>query len=160
MVPVPDGAVIRGFAYDGPQGQITAEVLPKDEARRIYKRLVNQIRDPALVEFIGLNLIRSSVFPIEPRGKQKIRLTYEHLLETIDNRIDYVLPRTESLQYDVPWTISATIESQHNISTVYCPSHTVYTHRDSDKKVSVKIDAQAKSSPAHFGSPISWKRRV
>ena len=36
VVPVPDGAVVRGFAYDGPNGGITAEVLPRDEAKRIY----------------------------------------------------------------------------------------------------------------------------
>ena len=30
IVPVPGGAVVRGFAYDGPSGQITAKVLPKD----------------------------------------------------------------------------------------------------------------------------------
>ena len=29
IVPVPDGAVVRGFAYDGPHGKITAEVLPR-----------------------------------------------------------------------------------------------------------------------------------
>ena len=64
VVPVPDGAVVRGFAYDGPHGEITAEVLPREDARRIYESLVAKIRDPALVEFIGYNLIRSSVFPI------------------------------------------------------------------------------------------------
>ena len=88
IVPVPDGAVVRGFAYDGPGGEITAEVLSKDEARRIYEQLVAKIRDPALVEFIGYNLIRSSVFPIEAHGKQKIRLTYEHLLDIDGNRVD------------------------------------------------------------------------
>ena len=51
IVPVPDGAVIRGFAYDGPGGMITAKVLAKEEARRIYQQLVSKIRDPALVEF-------------------------------------------------------------------------------------------------------------
>ena len=34
IVPVPDGAVIRGFAYDGPGGMITAELLEKEEARQ------------------------------------------------------------------------------------------------------------------------------
>ena len=27
IIPVPDGAVVRGFAYDGPNGQVTAQVL-------------------------------------------------------------------------------------------------------------------------------------
>ena len=89
IFPVPDGAVVRGFAYDGPGRMITAEVLPKEEAKRIYEGLVAKIRDPALVEFIGYNLIRSSVFPVEARSSQKVRLTYEHLLEVDGNRIDY-----------------------------------------------------------------------
>ena len=123
IVPVPDGAVVRGFAYDGPSGEITAKVLPKAEAKRIYEQLVAKIKDPALVEFIGYNLIRSSVFPIEARGKQKIRLTYEHLLDVDGNRIDYVLPRTEALDYRVPWDIEVKIRSKRPISTVYSPTH-------------------------------------
>jgi Ca-activated chloride channel family protein len=123
IVPVPAGAVVRGFAYDGPSGEITAEVLAKDEAKRIYQQLVSKVRDPALVEFIGYNLIRSSVFPVEPHGKQKVRLTYEHLLEADDNRVDYFLPRTESLEYNVPWDIKVTIKSKRPISTVYSPTH-------------------------------------
>jgi len=123
IIPVPDEAVVRGFAYDGPGGEITARVLAKEEARRIYQELVSKVRDPALVEFIGYNLIRSSVFPVEPRGKQKIRLTYEHLLEVDGNRVDYFLPRTESLEYNVPWDIKVTIKSKRPISTVYSPTH-------------------------------------
>jgi len=150
IVPVPDGAVVRGFAYDGPRGEITAEVLPKDEARRIYERLVAKIRDPALVEFIGYNLIRSSVFPIEANGKQRVRLTYEHLLEVDGNRVDYVLPRTESLQYAVPWKVKANIKAKRPISTVYSASHKLDIKRVSDKEVSVKIATDAVKEPGPF----------
>jgi len=150
VLPVPDGAVVRGFAYDGPGGMITAKVLPKEEAKRIYERLVAKIRDPALAEFIGYNLIQSSVFPVEPRGKQKIRLTYEHLLETDLNRVDYVLPRTESLEYSVPWKITADIKAKSPISAVYSASHKVYMHRVSETEVSVKIEAEAEKQPGPF----------
>ena len=150
MVPVPDGAVVRGFAYDGPGGKITAEVLPKDEAKRIYERLVAKIRDPALVEFVGYNLIRSSVFPIEAGGKQNIRLTYEHLLEVDGNRIDYMLPRTESLEYAVPWKVTANIKAKRPISTVYSASHKLQIERISDKEMSVKITADAVMEPGPF----------
>jgi len=150
IVPVPDGAVIRGFAYDGPDGMITAKVLPKDEAKRIYESLVAKIRDPALVEFVGYNLIRSSVFPVEARGKQKIRLTYEHLLEVDGNRIDYVLPRTESLEYAVPWTVKANITSKRPISTVYSASHKLDIERKSKRELTVKIAEDAKKEPGPF----------
>ena len=150
IVPVPDGAVVRGFAYDGPSGRITAKVLPKEEARRIYRQLVAKIRDPALVEFIGYNLIRSSVFPIEAHGKQKVRLTYEHLLEVDGNRVDYILPRTESLEYAVPWKVKANIKAKRPISTVYSASHKLEIERESNKEMSVKIATDAVKEPGPF----------
>jgi Ca-activated chloride channel family protein len=150
IVPVPDGAVVRGFAYDGPSGQITAQVLPKDEAKRIYESLVSRIRDPALAEFIGYNLIQSSVFPVEANGKQTVRLTYEHLLEVDGSRIDYVLPRTESLQYAVPWKVTARIKSAKPISTVYSASHKLEMERRGEREVSVTIADEATKSPGPF----------
>jgi Ca-activated chloride channel family protein len=150
IVPVPDGAVVRGFAYDGPHGPISAEVLPREEARRIYQGLVARIRDPALVEFVGYNLIRSSVFPVEPRGKQKVRLTYEHLLEVDGNRVDYVLPRTESLQYAVPWEVTAHIKAKQPISTVYSASHRMEIERVSGRHLSVKVTTDACKEPGPF----------
>ncbi len=150
IVPVPDGAVVRGFAYDGPGGEITAEVLPKDKAKEIYRRLVSKIRDPALVEFIGYNLIRSSVFPVEAHGKQKIRLTYEHLLDVDGNRADYILPRTEALEYAVPWKIKANIRAKRSISTVYSASHKVEVTRISEKHMKVNISTEAVKEPGPF----------
>jgi Ca-activated chloride channel family protein len=150
IVPVPDGAVVRGFAYYGPGGQITAKVLPKEEARRIYQQLVSKIRDPALVEFIGYNLIRSSVFPVEARGKQKVVLTYEHLLEVDGNRVDYILPRTESLEYAVPWKVTADIRAKRPISTVYSASHKLEIERRGSHHLIVKIAADAVKEPGPF----------
>ena len=150
IIPVADEAAVSGFAYDGPNTQFTAEVLPKDEAKRIYNQLVSKIRDPALAEFIGYNLISTSVFPIESRGLQKIRLTYEHVLGTDGQRVDYCLPRTESLQYEVPWKITATIESSRPISSVYSPSHMIYTHRTSPTQVTAITDPDAEFTPGPF----------
>jgi len=150
VFPVPAGAVIRGFTYDGPGGPVTAEVLPLEEARRIYDRLVASIRDPALVEFVGYNLIRSSVFPIEPGGDQKLRLTYEHILDIDGNRIDYALPRTESLSYSVPWKFTANITAKHPISTVYSSSHEINVNRISETRLSVTVVEAAVMEPGPF----------
>jgi Ca-activated chloride channel family protein len=125
-------------------------VLSKDEARRIYEQLVSKIRDPALVEFVGYNLIRSSVFPVEARGNQKIRLTYEHILDAEGNRVDYILPRTESLQYAVPWKITVNIRTKRPISTVYSPSHRLQEKRVSDKQMTVELATDAMKEPGPF----------
>jgi Ca-activated chloride channel homolog len=130
IMPVPDGAVVRGFTFKGAGKEPSAELLPADEAKRIYDSIVATMRDPALLQFVGFNLVRSSVFPVEPYGTQQVRLTYEHLLLADGDRVDYVLPRSEALDYSVPWEITTEIYSRKKISTVYSPSHEVDVDRD------------------------------
>ena len=81
-----------------------------------------KLKDPALLEFVGYNLIRSSVFPVQPGATQRVQLTYERLLARDGDRIDYALPRSESIEYSVPWNISVELKSRQPISTVYSPS--------------------------------------
>jgi Ca-activated chloride channel family protein len=102
------------------------------------------------MEFVGYNLIRTSVFPVAPKGTQKVRLTYEQLLTADGPRIDYVIPRSESLEYNVPWDISVKIKSKKPVSTVYSPSHELLTTRSGANAVSVKITAKAGQEPGPF----------
>ncbi|MBW1808487.1 MAG: VWA domain-containing protein [Deltaproteobacteria bacterium] len=150
LVPVPDGAIVRGFDFQGAAKEPTAKLLPRAEAKRIYNSIVAQVRDPALLEFAGYNLIRSSVFPVAARGTQKVRLTYEHLLAADGDRVDYVLPRSESLDYTIPWSISVKVKSKRNISTVYSPSHKIQTVRTSEHQVAVRAGTQTRLDPGHF----------
>jgi len=83
LVPVPDGAVVRAFTFSGAAAEPTAKLLPKAEAQMLYRSIVNKLRDPALLEFAGYNLVRSNVFPVPARGTQKVRLVYEHILAEI-----------------------------------------------------------------------------
>ena len=121
--------MVRGFSFQGPGAEPSARLLPRDEGRETYDRIVAQARDPALLEFAGFNLVRSSVFPVEPGGTQAVRLTYEHLLTANGDRVDYVLPRSESVEYNVPWKIAVKITSATPIAAVYSPSHRLRTAR-------------------------------
>jgi len=150
VVPVPDGAVLRGFTFRGAGSEPTAQVLPRNEAKKTYDAIVAKTRDPALLEFVGYNLVRSSVFPVPANGAQKIRLTYEHLLSADGDRIDYVLPRSESLESSIPWSISVKIKSKRAISTVYSPSHPLETRRFGRNAVSVRIRPTARTEPGPF----------
>ncbi|MBI4586758.1 MAG: VWA domain-containing protein [Planctomycetes bacterium] len=150
VVPVPDGAVVRGFSFQGAGSEPTARILPKEEARRTYEAIVRQLRDPAILEFLGYHWIRTSVFPVEPRGTQQVRLIYEHLLPADGNRLDYILPRSESVEYNVPWRVSVKIKSSRPISTAYSPSHKIDTVRLSPEEVSVRIAEDAVAEPGPF----------
>lgn len=140
LLPVPEGAVVKSLVLEGLGEEGIARVLPADEARRIYNSIVNQSRDPALLEFAGYNLIRSSVFPVPARGEQAITITYEQVLPSDAGRIDYKLPRSESLeQPGVTWSFSVDIKSKLPISTVYSPSHDLSVDRVGKNRVKVKV---------------------
>ena len=96
VLPVPAAAMLREFAMEGAGTSVTGQLLPREEARRIYDEIVGRLRDPVLLEFAGLGAVRSSVFPVPPGATVRLRMKYEELLEMDEGRIDYVLPRTES----------------------------------------------------------------
>ena len=129
LMPVPDGSVLRGFKFEGKGAEGSARILPREEARRIYESIVSRSKDPALLEFVGTGLIKSSVFPVPAGGNQKIRLTYEQILPVDGPRIDYVLPRTEAIDYRVPWNISVRVRSAEPVATIYSPSHDIEIKR-------------------------------
>ena len=147
LVPVPDGAVIRGFDFEGSAKEPTAVLLPKDEAKRTYSDIVAKVKDPALLEFIGWNLVRSSVFPVEARGTQRVRLTYENILPAVGQRVDYVLPRSESVEYNAPWRISINVSSKSPISTLYSPSHEIEVTESTDKQIRARLANSAARIP-------------
>jgi Ca-activated chloride channel family protein len=150
LVPVPDKAAIRGFTFQGPGAEPSARLLPRDEAKSIYDRIVAQARDPALLEFAGFNLVRSSVFPVDAGGTQAVRLTYEHLLPATGDRVDYVLPRSESVEYTVPWKIAVKISTTAAIAAVYSPSHLLKTVRPRANAASIELADSASMAPGPF----------
>ena len=150
LIPAPDGAVIHRYAYSGLPSGGGAELLPRDEARRIYDQIVAQMKDPALLEFVGLNAVRSSVFPVEPGATETVTLEYEHICAADGGRIDYVLPRSESVAYATPWRIAVDIQTRRPLSTVYSPSHMIAQQRVSPTNVRVGLAAGATTEPGTF----------
>ncbi|MBI2478258.1 MAG: hypothetical protein HYV60_06330 [Planctomycetia bacterium] len=150
LLPVPDGAAIRGFTFQGAGSEPTAELLTKDDAKATFDSIVKRLKDPALLEFTGYNLVRTSVFPVEPNGEQQVQLTYEHLLKADGDRIDYELPRSQSVAYDTPWDVEVEIKSNRTINTVYSPSHQLETNKNGKKVRSIRIAEHARLDPGAF----------
>lgn len=139
LVPVVAGSVVREFTFQGEGAEPSTELLEKAHARRTFESIVAKLRDPALLEFAGYNLVRTSVFPVMAGAEQTVVFTTEQLLPNDNHRIDYILPRSPSLVSDVPWKIDATIKSPTQISTVYSPSHQIAVQRTGDKEVSLSL---------------------
>ncbi len=156
LVPVPAQATVRSFHFDGAGDwgggpEPSVRLLPRDEARRLYESIVRRAQDPALLEFANYNLVRSSVFPVGPGATQVVTLTYENILDADGSRVDYILPRTESLELStVRWTIAAHVRTRRPISTIYSPSHELATRTRADHEASVEVTAQSATQPGSF----------
>lgn len=158
LVPVPAGAAVKGFSYSNPPGQPVsqsegvAQVLPRDEARRLYDSIVRAARDPGLLEFAGATLLRSSVFPIAPGASQRVRVEWEQVVASEDGRLDYALPRGESLRYETPWTLQLSVTQAAPIAAVYSPSHgLVEVHRGSGpNQRHFTLDTLSQRAPGPF----------
>jgi Ca-activated chloride channel family protein len=149
LVPVPGGALVKGFDFQGSGQEPSAVLLPAAEARRLYTDIVSRVRDPALLEFIGQAVVRTSVFPVPAGGTQRVRLVYENLLITEGSRVDYLLPRSASLQVKVPWDITIEVSSTQALSTVFSPTHALTTLRKGPGRMSIRVP-RAAAEPGAF----------
>ena len=150
LVPLPEGAAIKSFTFQGEADEPKTELLTKDRARQTFDSIVAKLKDPALLEFAGYNLVRTSVFPVPAKGDQKVRIVYEALLPAEGDRVDYVLPRSGSALYSTPWNISVAIKSKRDITAVYSPSHALTTGPVNRPSVETKVAETATRSPGEF----------
>jgi len=148
LIPVPHGAVLKKYTLDGVEGIMDAELLPREKAKKIYQSIVSRLKDPALLEFANDGVIKSSVFPVPARGSVKLELVYETLLENEGGRVDYILPRTQTVDYKVPWTLNLEWVSNQKISGTYSPSHEVIVKNVSDHKI--KLSPKEHLQPGSF----------
>ena len=150
LLPVPDGAAVSSFAFEGAAATPTARVLPRDEARRLYDEITAKLRDPALLEFAGCGCVRSSVFPVPARGRQVLRLTYDHVLEVDGERVDYVLPRSETMGQDAPWSITVELTARAPIGVCYSPSHELLVQKRGPEHLTLQVADKSRRDPGAF----------
>lgn len=141
--PLPPGAAVTGLTLWIDGEPVEGEVLGADEAAAVYRRIVAEIRDPALLEFVDHGLVRASVFPIPAGGERRIELEYTQVLEADAGLVRYRHPMgTELGGRTAPESTSATISisSSVPIGAVYSPSHPVAVGRDGRNAATVGFE--------------------
>jgi tetratricopeptide (TPR) repeat protein len=66
-----------------------ARVVNKEKALETYEEIVRGRIDPALLEYASGNTFRGRVFPIAPRGYNRVLLAYEELLPVTNHETVY-----------------------------------------------------------------------
>ncbi len=141
LFPLPAGAAVRGFSMwiDGREAR--AELLDAAKARAVYEDIVRRLRDPALLEYSGSGVFRMRVFPIEPRGRKRIRISYHEVLEQDNGALAYRYPlATEKFSSrPIPEvSIVADVHSPSPLASVHCPSHEAEISRPAAGRATVR----------------------
>ena len=118
---------------------VNAELLDATKARQIYEDIVRQIKDPALLEYTGQGIFKVRIFPIEPRSKKKVNISYREVLSSDNGIYEYVYPlNTEKFSAKPVKNVSVKVDLKTNnkIKTIYSPTHSVdVIHKDNKNAV-------------------------
>ncbi|MBY0522615.1 MAG: VIT and VWA domain-containing protein [Gemmataceae bacterium] len=145
MFPVPKGASVNKFTMWVDGKEVAGELLDAPKAKQIYTDIVRRTQDPGLLEYVGNNLFRLRVFPIPPKGDQKVTLSFTSVAPKDNGLVEYIYPlktdgkATETLQ---EFGINATIKSQHAVQNVYSPTHAINVSRQGDKEVKITFERE------------------
>ncbi len=144
IFPLPVGAAVSDLVMWVDGKPIEAKILDADQARDIYNQIVRQMRDPALLEYVGAGAIQASVFPIQPRSEVKIEIEYGQLLPVEDGLVHYEYPlRTDqfTMQPVEQISINVKVTSNDKIGAIYSPTHPIAISRDGDLAFSAGYEA-------------------
>ena len=89
-ISLPPGAALSRFALKVAGGWQEGEVVERQRARQTYEDFLHRKQDPALLEQEAGNEFSARVFPIPPRARKEIIVSYSHTMPRADE--PYVLP--------------------------------------------------------------------
>ncbi len=90
VFPLPDGAVVSGYALDVNGTLVDGVVVKKEKARVAFETETRTRVDPGLVEHVKGNIYRTRIYPLPPNGTRTVKLRYVTEL-TADARGDVAL---------------------------------------------------------------------
>ncbi len=74
--PVPEGAMLVGMAMEVNGKLVEGEIVEREKAREVYDKIVDQMLDPALLEWEEGNWFKLRVFPVEARAEKRVVIRY------------------------------------------------------------------------------------
>ncbi len=144
IFPLPADAAVSNFTLWVDGKPVQGKVLDAEQARKTYQEIVNQLRDPALLEYIGRGAIQASIFPIPPAGERRIQLEYRQVLTAMEGLVQYTYPlNTEkfSVQPLEKVAIQVEVKTSQPIRTVYSPSHPVDVEQSNPNEFTASYEA-------------------
>ena len=126
-IALPPGAAVSRFAMKN-EAWLEAEVVPRQEARRVYETYLHRQTDPALLEQDAGNGFSARVFPIAASGDKELIIAYGHALtDAASRRVALAgLPAVD----DLTWDITAAGHTDHGHAARTAPADLVLPATD------------------------------
>jgi Ca-activated chloride channel family protein len=143
LFPIPRGAQIDKFTMDIGGKMVEAELLPAAKARKIYEDIVRKMKDPALLEYADRDAFKVRIYPIEPRSKKRVKLSYTEVLKSDAGLVNYTYPlNTEKFSAAPLKNISIKVEltSERPLKSIYSPTHAVEVKRHGSLRATVGFE--------------------
>ncbi len=140
VFPLPyDGAVDQmTFMVDGKEYE--AKLLTAKEARSIYEGHIRRNQDPALLEWMGTGMFKTSVFPVPPGAKRTVTLRYSQICRKTQGLTEWLFPLSTAKYTSQPVEtikIDATIRSSAKLKNIYSPTHSIELKRPTDSSAHI-----------------------
>ena len=144
LFPMPEGAAVNALTLIVDGKELPGELKRKEDARREYETIVRRRQDPALLEYMGRGLFKTSVFPIPPGQQRRVEIRYTQLLKSDTGLVDFTLPlgtvkHTEKSVETVD--VAVRIQSSEELRNVYSPTHDFKIDQSSDKPSDLQAEA-------------------
>ncbi len=146
-----EAAFVFPLPYDGAIDSMTllvngkeyaAKLLDAKEARETYETIVRKNRDPALLEWIGTGMFKTSVFPIPAGETCVVSITYTQLLRTQNGLTEFLFPLSCAKYSTKPvekTSFRVAIKGNSELKNIYSPTCDIKVDRDDADKNSAVV---------------------
>lgn len=126
IFPLPENAMITELVYWCNGQRFVANIRERQQAVNDYNKKLRQWLDPALLEYLGDNLFRLSIVPIDAHSEVRTEITYVEALKYDLGLVNYVF-QLNTLQLSprplATVSVSLNARSQSSFKTFTSPTH-------------------------------------
>ena len=142
VLPLPRNAAFEDLALEIDGEMVMGEALDANRARAIYEEIVRKQKDPALVEWMGLGVLRTRIFPIQPGETRTVVVRFRAVAEREGDalRVDVPAPRGSGTAGSGT-ALSFRWPTGESFGEVWSPTHRVELARDGVRRNARVSDA-------------------
>ena len=127
ILPLPKGAAFENLELSINGEMIAGETMRAERARAVYEEIVRKLRDPALVEWMGHDLLRTRIFPIQPGEEKRVIVRFSAIAQREGDALRLDWParavanaRTDNDGFELRYAVSGAGET---LGEAYSPTH-------------------------------------